>query len=87
MPLTIVKRDVSSAKSSTIDLNFLGKSFYSVDYKRQFVPSIKILQAISGHKSYFTLNISVAKAWMFLWCIETDASFSKSFLQDDCLSL
>ena len=40
-----------------------------------------------GDISFFTLNILAASVGISIWCTETVASFIKSSLQDDCLSL
>ena len=44
-----------------------------------FALSMKISPVISGHSLCFTLNISIANALIFLWCVETELCFLRDF--------
>ena len=48
---------------------------------------VKILLTTGGDSSLLTLYISLVVHWILLSWMETELSFSKSILKDDCLSL
>ena len=96
-PLSVSSFDTKShiigPKNDTISAVVYGAYFWSIKLRKfpyvicLFTLSLKISFIRTGDKPLLTLNISITKICRFLWCKDTELSFSNYLMNDDCLSL